>query len=91
LLASDFDRDLLPKLQGLLTVAEIEASRHRFNAVVALARKLEAAGCVVDDWSTWRSRGTPPQSAARYLADAATPSLFKRDIARFSAEDGLLG
>jgi hypothetical protein len=89
LLASDFDRNLLPKLQGLLTAAEIEASRHRFNAVVALARQLEAAGCVVDDWSAWRSRSAPPQSAAQYLAHAATPSLFKRDIARFFADDGL--
>jgi hypothetical protein len=89
LLASDFDRDLLPKLQGLLTVAEIDASRHRFNAVVTLARTLEAAGCVVDDWSTWRSRGTPPRSAAEYLAGAGTPSLFKRDLAGFFAEDGL--
>jgi hypothetical protein len=89
LLAAEFDRDLLPRLQGLLTEAEIEASRQRFDAVTASARRLETQGCVVDDWMAWRSRSVPPQSAAEYLAGAPRPSLFKRDIVSFLADDGL--
>jgi hypothetical protein len=82
LITADFDRDMVPVLEGRLSEDEIEASRQRFNAVVGLAHQLQAAGCVVGDWETWRSQDLPPKTAADFLKTAATPSLFKRDIAR---------
>jgi hypothetical protein len=58
LAAGDFDRDLLPKLRSLLTTAEVDAARSRFNQV-----KLHAASLhpdyVVADYATWVS---PPSA-----------------------------
>jgi len=90
MVAGDFDRDMLPRLTGLLTDEEIAAARNRFNAVKAKAQAL-SPDFVVTNWSTWRSPGGPPNmTAAEYLAAQGTPSLFKRDFAKFFKQDGLL-
>ncbi len=90
LTAADFDTDMLPKLKGLLTDEEIDASRQRFTAVKAEAARLATTGCVVDNWKTWRSSDGNNFTASEYLAAAGTPSLFKRDFAKFFKEDGVL-
>ncbi|MBV9749931.1 MAG: hypothetical protein JO157_14065 [Acetobacteraceae bacterium] len=90
LAAADFDGDMLPKLKGLLTDEEIDASRQRFAAVKAEAARLSTVGCVVDDWKTWRSSDGNNHTASEFLAAAGTPSLFKRDFAKFFREDGVL-
>jgi len=74
---------MLPALERRLTKEEIEASRERFGAVVGLANQLQAAGCVVGDWGTWRSRDQPPKTATEFLKSTATPNLFKRDFDGF--------
>jgi hypothetical protein len=88
--ASDFDRDMLPRLGGLLTDDEITASRQRFTAVQTEARRLANADLVVDNWKTWRAPDGSGMSASEYLDAAGTPSLFKRDFARFCKDDGVL-
>ncbi len=90
LAAADFDRDMLPTLKSLLTDEEIDASRQRFTAVKAEAVRLGTVGCVVDDWKTWRSSDGSNHTASEFLAAAGTPSLFKRDFAKFFREDGVL-
>ena len=82
MVAIDFDRDMMPKLTGLLTDDEINASRDRVNKTIALARQLQAAGLVVDDWKTWRSPGAAPNLSARAYLDAgpARSSLMQRDM-----------
>ncbi len=79
----DFDRDMLPKLTGLLTDDEINASRDRINRTVALARQMQIDGLVVDNWKTWRSPGAAPNLSAKEYLDGGPPrsSLMQRDMA----------
>jgi hypothetical protein len=89
IVAIDFDNDLLPRLTGLLTKAEIDASRQRFADVRKHALALQQKNMVVQDWATWT---TPDgqMNASQFLAAQGKGSLFGRDLVGFFKQDGLL-
>jgi hypothetical protein len=87
LIKMDFKRDLLPGLGGLLTEAEINASRQRFDAVNTAARGLNDK-FVVKDWDACRSPDERKLTATEYLAEQETGSLFARDFAQFFPNSG---
>ncbi len=100
LIKKTFERDLLPKLAGLLTDEEIEASRKRFNEAKEHAAMLKEAGYVVEDWSTWQSPGDEKLSPRQFLAQLQdvtkdqrnaekSGGLFGRDFAKMFDEAGL--
>lgn len=96
LVAADFDRDLMPKLTSLLTPAEVDAARSRFNQVRAHALALNPH-FVVADYQTWRSPGPAGVSSKQYLKQAgngvnATSSggLFGRDFAAMFEKANIL-
>jgi hypothetical protein len=60
--ALDFDRDVLPRLKGLLTQEEVNNARKRLADVTKHALALESQGMVVADWGSWRAPGTQPPS-----------------------------
>jgi len=84
--AANFDKHLKPRLDGLLSAAEIDASRARFDCVRKHAVGLAANKCVVDDWGTWRS--AEGKTATQFLSEADVSyryhrpkqSLFGRDF-----------
>lgn len=78
----DFDRDLAPRLSGLLSSGEMDATRARLTEIQAHLATLDPA-YVVDDWSAWRA--PEGQDAMTFLADHARPSLWQRDFAEFEA------
>ncbi len=93
---SDFDKDLKPRLAGLLSAKEIEASRARFEAVRKAAIVLGEKGCVVEHWATWKS--PDGETATTFLSSTSTfkfvnnvptygghgaSGLFGRDLAAF--------
>jgi hypothetical protein len=94
IIASDFDRDLRPKFESLMTAAEVTAAESRFNLT-----KTHAAGLypdfVVADWTAWRSPGL--LTAKAFLAAAGTGvgsdksgGLFGRDFAAAFQREGIL-
>jgi hypothetical protein len=90
LMEGDLEAGLLSRMSGLLTDKAIAATRDRFEAMKERARSL-SPDYVVADWRSWRTPGPPPNlTAAQFLAAQDSPNLFKRDIARFFREDGLL-
>ncbi len=97
LMKKTFEKDLLPGLSGLLTDEEIAATKQRFTEVQEHAAKLEKAGFVVADWSSWQSPDDKKLSARDYLAalqegakdnKSATQAggLFGRDFAKLFEE-----
>jgi hypothetical protein len=93
---SDFDKNLKPRLAGLLSAKEIEASRARFESVKKAATVLKEKNCVVEDWTTWKS--PDGETATTFLSDTKTidfvnnkltfgghekSGLFGRDLAAF--------
>lgn len=95
-----FATDLLPKIAGLLTDEEIEATRQRFEEAQQHARDLHP-DYVVDDWSSWESPDDEKLSPREYLARLQTEAqknmknatetggLFGRDFAKMFDEAGL--
>lgn len=55
--ATDFDRDLAPTLETLLSREELAAAKSRFTEVQTHARELETAGRAVTNWQTWTDDG----------------------------------
>jgi hypothetical protein len=88
--ALDFDRDVLPRLKGLLTQDEIKNARTRLADVTKHALDLESQGMVVGDWGSWRAPGPDPRQTASEFLAAQKGGLFGRDLARFFKQDGLL-
>ncbi len=87
--AIDFNRDVAPRLAGLLSTEEIDASRQRFAAVHQHAMQLEAQGLVVDpNWKDWRA--PDGSTASEFLAAKKGGSIFSRDLAKFFKADGVL-
>jgi hypothetical protein len=86
---TDFDKDLMPRLTGLLSKDEIDASRTRFALVLQHAVDLESKGLVVDDWATWVAPDGV-SNASQYLAAQQDGSLFQRDLKKFFQADGLV-
>jgi hypothetical protein len=84
----DFAEALLPKLVGLLTKEELDASEKRFNGAKAAAMQLDPQ-FVVDDWKTWRSPAPDLKTATEYLAEQRSGSLFQRDFAQFFPKNGV--
>jgi hypothetical protein len=78
----NFDNDVRPQLQGLLTDEEITATAARFAHAQTLARELAQRGCVIEDWQTWRWQNDDGTSlnASQYLSQANTKSFFARDF-----------
>lgn len=76
-MAMAFDRDLAPRFASLLTDKELCGMHWRLKALQHHIRGLEATGCIVDDWATWRHPETD-QDAPVYLRRCGEDSLFKR-------------
>jgi vacuolar-type H+-ATPase subunit E/Vma4 len=94
LVASDFDRDLAPKLSSLLTQDEVEATRKRFDQVKSHAQSLQP-DFVVANYETWQS--PDGKSSKVYLKEcgtgvgaASSGGLFGRDFAAMFEKDGIL-
>jgi hypothetical protein len=96
IIASDFDRDLRPKLEALMTAAEVTAAESRFNL-----SKTHAAGLhpdyVVADWTAWRSPAPLQLTSKAFLKAAGTGvgsdksgGLFGRDFAAAFEREGIL-
>jgi hypothetical protein len=83
----DFEKDVRPQLDGLLTIAEIEATASRIAEMKQHAESL-APDFIVEDWQTWRSPKTTVdpggKSAPEFLA-ATEGTLFNRDFVDKSA------
>ena len=100
-----FDKDVLPKLQGLLNEKELKATKSRFDETKDHALALERTGFVVDDWDVWRhpddsAKLLPEQrTAAQFLSDSTAASkpaskvsggLFGRDFAKMFKDEGIV-
>ena len=81
--AIDFENDVAPQYEDLLSPAEIKGAADRFEALRNHIAKLEEEGCIVDDWTTWRSRKPSGLTATDFLIRGAEgqDSLFTRDLA----------
>lgn len=82
-LALDFDRDVAPQYDGLLTDREIAGAKHRHVELQKHVRKLQQDGYVVQDWVNWRSPDN--KDAWDVLVapgdnDARPPSMLARDF-----------
>lgn len=82
-LALDFDRDVAPQYEGLLTDKEIAGAKHRHVELQKHVRKLQQDGYVVQDWVNWRAPDN--KSAWDVLVapgenKARKPSMFVRDF-----------
>ncbi len=83
LIAGNFDRDMKPKLAGLLTDEEIAAAQSRFDKVKIYAASLHP-DFVVTDWGAWRAPApTAGLTAKEFLQQAPGKNLLKRDLASF--------
>lgn len=100
IVAKTFERDLLPKLKGLLTEEEIDATRQRFEQVQEHANSL-AEDFIVDDWNAWRHPDDNDITAAKFLANnnetakndkksTISGGLFGRDFAGLFEQEGML-
>jgi hypothetical protein len=81
---TEFDRDVRPRLAGLLSDEEIDASAQRFAEMQQHARSL-SPDYVVADWKTWRSPAPEEQDrlpATEFLKAHPSISLFQRDFGK---------
>lgn len=74
----DFDRDVLPGLQGLLSGPEIDATRSRITEIKTHAQSLNP-DFVVDDWQAWRDPDGD-RDVMTFLAESDKVSLWQRDF-----------
>lgn len=85
IMAMDFDKDVAPKLKGLLHDDEVQASKTRIAEMQDLAKSL-APDFVVDNWKTWRSPKTTEhpdgQTATEFLKASKSTNLFQRDFGK---------
>jgi hypothetical protein len=88
--AIDFDRDMAPRMRGLLNDDEIAGTKTRLETLQAHVAKLEKQGCIVANWETWRA--PPPNqklTATEFLYvdpededDGGDSNLFGRDFGK---------
>jgi hypothetical protein len=77
----NFDRDIAPDLEGLLSKDEIAATKDRLLDLQNHIEKLDQDGCIVADWEKWRSKDD--ETASQYLAKEPLMrnNMFLRDFA----------
>jgi hypothetical protein len=69
-------------LPSLISDAELDAARGRFNELKEHAQRLGEQGLVVDDWVTFQKDGKNP---AQLMKDDPRKNFFKRDVESLNA------